>query len=379
MHEIGMDTTNNNPVAGTPLNPYNSSYYTGGSSGGSAYAVGAGLVPFALGCDGGGSIRLPASFCGIYGLKTSHARVSELPTPNLAVTNTVVGPMAGDMSSLEVAYRVMATPDPRHRHASLFPSPRKLTYPPKKILGVYPDWINRADAPVIEACQKAVEYFEQKLGYEVVDIHIPLIHEGQTAHAMSIMSEAVNGTPDTTFLTPANRVLLSVGAQCPASDFIQANRVRSLLMSHLAALYQKYPGLLIVTPTVPTAGWEIKNGAADLVHGVSDGDMSIRSMEYVWLANFSGCPCLQVPVGYADPKKGYGDSKVPVGMMAMGEWGCEDRLVEWGFEAEGYLHGMGKEGGGRRRPGVWVDVLAKATGNEGDGRRSGEDSGKVTP
>lgn len=50
MHEIGMDTTNNNPVAGTPLNPYNSQYYTGGSSGGSGYAVGAGLVPFALGC-----------------------------------------------------------------------------------------------------------------------------------------------------------------------------------------------------------------------------------------------------------------------------------------------------------------------------------------
>ena len=81
MHEIGMDTTNNNPVAGTPLNPYNSQYYTGGSSGGSGYAVGSGLVPFALGCDGGGSIRIPSSFCGVYGLKTSHARVSEHPTP----------------------------------------------------------------------------------------------------------------------------------------------------------------------------------------------------------------------------------------------------------------------------------------------------------
>ena len=50
MHEIGMDTTNNNPIAGTPLNPYNDRYYTGGSSGGSGYAVGSGLVPVALGC-----------------------------------------------------------------------------------------------------------------------------------------------------------------------------------------------------------------------------------------------------------------------------------------------------------------------------------------
>lgn len=56
------DTTNNNPNWGTPLNPYNKGYYTGGSSGGSAYSVAAGLVPFAIGADGGGSIRLPARY-----------------------------------------------------------------------------------------------------------------------------------------------------------------------------------------------------------------------------------------------------------------------------------------------------------------------------
>jgi Asp-tRNA(Asn)/Glu-tRNA(Gln) amidotransferase A subunit family amidase len=266
--------------------------------------------------------------------------------------------MAADMSSLEIAYRVMATPDPSNRHSGLFPPPRKLTTPGPKLLGVYKNWFDRADEPVKTLCQQAIDYYVDMLGYELIDIHIPLIHEGQTAHAMSILSEAVNGTPDTTFLTPANRVLISVGAQCPVSDYIQANRVRNLLMSHLAALYQKHPGLLIVTPSVPTAGWEIKEGDADIKHGVSDGDMSIRSMEYVWLANFSGCPCIQVPVGYAKPRSGYGSDVVPVGMMAMGEWGTEDRLIEWGFEAESYLHK--KREGGRRRPPVWVDVLGKA-------------------
>ncbi|KIW08661.1 uncharacterized protein PV09_00614 [Verruconis gallopava] len=365
MHEIGMDTTNNNPVTGTPLNPYSTHYYTGGSSGGSGYVVGAGLVPFALGCDGGGSIRIPSSFCGIYGLKTSHARVSERPTPNLANTNTVVGPMAADMSSLEVAYRVMAAPDPKNRHSALYPPPRKLSAPSPKLLGVYKNWFERADDNVKALCQQAIDYFVDKLGYERLDIHIPLIHHGQTAHAMSIMSEAVNATPDTSFLTPANRVLLALAAQHPASDYIQANRLRNLLMSHLAALFKQHPGLLIVTPSVPTAGWEIKAGAADLKHGVSDGDMSIRSMEYVWLANFSGCPCLQVPVGYAQPKKGYGTDVVPVGMMAMSEWGSEDRLIEWGFEAESYLHS--KKEGGRRRPPVWVDVLGRAESIRGSG------------
>ena len=71
---------------------------------------------------------------------------------------------------------------------------------------------------------------------------------------------------------------------------------------------------------------------------------------------------MQVPVGYTAPKQGYGKEEedvVPVGMMAMGEWGSEDRLIEWGVEAEGYLHGL--EGGkGRRRPPNWVDVLELA-------------------
>ncbi|KAL8775215.1 MAG: hypothetical protein Q9194_003801, partial [Teloschistes cf. exilis] len=74
MHEIGLDTTNNNPYRGTPLNPHNRNYYTGGSSGGSAYAVAAGLIPISLGADGGGSIRIPSAYCGLYGLKPTHGR-----------------------------------------------------------------------------------------------------------------------------------------------------------------------------------------------------------------------------------------------------------------------------------------------------------------
>ena len=77
MHEMGLDTTNNNVNYGTPLNPHNQKYYTGGSSGGSACSVAQGICPIALGLDGGGSIRLPASFCGVYGLKPTHGRVSE--------------------------------------------------------------------------------------------------------------------------------------------------------------------------------------------------------------------------------------------------------------------------------------------------------------
>ena len=80
MHELGCDTTNLNPLYGTPRNPNNENYYCGGSSGGSAYSVAAGLMPFAMGNDGGGSIRIPAAYTGIYGLKTSAGRVSIRPS-----------------------------------------------------------------------------------------------------------------------------------------------------------------------------------------------------------------------------------------------------------------------------------------------------------
>jgi Asp-tRNA(Asn)/Glu-tRNA(Gln) amidotransferase A subunit family amidase len=262
--------------------------------------------------------------------------------------------MAADMASLEVAYRVMAIPDPLEPSSAMYPAPRPSTNLQPKVLGVYKNWMDRADAPVKSLCEAAIAYYI-KLGYEVIDIHIPLIHDGQTAHALTILSEAVNGFPDTSFLSPATRILLEVGSKCPASDFLQAQRVRQLLMSHLASLFQQYPGLMILTPTTPTVGWPIKS-PSDLKHGVTDGDMSIRSMEYVWLANFTGCPCLQIPVGYAKAAKG--DGIVPIGMMAMGEWGSEDQLIEWGFEGEKYLNEVVE--GGRPRSSAWFDVIGEA-------------------
>jgi Asp-tRNA(Asn)/Glu-tRNA(Gln) amidotransferase A subunit family amidase len=122
-------------------------------------------------------------------------------------------------------------------------------------------------------------------------------------------------------------------------------------MEHLAHLFQKHPGLIIVTPTTPNAGWAIEE--ADLACGMSNANMTLRNMEYVWLANFTGIPCLQMPVGYVDGVKGKG--KVPIGMSGQSEWGSEDALIEFGYDAEKWLHEGLK--GGQPRPEGWVDVL----------------------
>lgn len=359
LSDLHSDTSNNNPIHGTPLNPHNPKYYTGGSSGGSAYAVSTGLVPFAFGADAGGSIRIPSSYCGVYGLKPSHGRISGNPTLNLATTCGVDGPIAASIADLEIAYQVMATPDPSHPSSSRFPPPRPHAGPRRKPLGIYQTWFDRADPSVLNVCHAALDHYKS-LNYEFVDITIPFLPEGQTAHAITSLCEIslANKGPLTDFSAP-NKILISVGRQTPAEDFLLAQKLRNLLMQHLAYLFTTYPGLIIVTPTTANAGWRIAGGDADLKYGVSDANATMRSMEFVWLANFAGCPALSAPVGYVDVD-GDGEGKMPVGLMGMGEWGSEDALIEWGRDGEGILHGDSGDQKGVKRPESWVDVLGMA-------------------
>ncbi|KAK5121091.1 hypothetical protein LTR85_005575 [Meristemomyces frigidus] len=363
MHELGLDTTNNNPNYGTPLNPHNERYYCGGSSGGSGYAVSAGLVPVAIGNDGGGSIRIPSAYCGLYGLKPSHSRVSIRPSSNLAKSTGVAGPMAANMADLEIGYRVMAQPDALDPASKLFLAPSgqaSVRANRKKVLGIYKQWFDRADAPVREACEQTLDYLTSKLDYEIVEITIPMIHEAQLAHAMTIMNEIASGVSSVKDLTPANKVLISTGSKTPAPDFLQAQKLRNLLMQHLAHLYEQHPGMVIVTPTTPNAGWPYH--PADLRYGCSDGNTQIRNMEYVYLANFVGNPAITAPISYLGPAVGSG--KIPIGIMGMGEWCTEDELIAFGYDCETYLNDVYE--GGRVKPGNFVDVmgLVKTIGGE---------------
>ncbi|KAJ5774902.1 Amidase [Penicillium paradoxum] len=373
MHEIGLDTNNNNPNYGTPRNPHNKEYYCGGSSGGSGYAVGAGLVPIALGADGGGSIRIPSSFCGIWGLKPSHGRISGAPSQSLAPTVGVLGPMAASIDDLALAYRVMATPAPALEDpiSSQFPYPTP--YQPNstrpKTIGIVRDWVNRAEKPVRAVLDRALDYYREQ-GYIIIDITIPYLTEGQRAHALTIMAEIASGVDASKIrhLTAPNKVLVSMGMyQITAQDLLASQRLRNLLMTHLSHLFKAHPGLIILSPTTPIPGWRIDGGEADLSHGLSDGKYSVRNMEYVWLANFAGCPAISCPAGYAP------DSGVPIGLMAMGEWGAEEELFAFARDGEAILDlpdGSASEDGaasavqGLRTPAddlcVWEDVIAQA-------------------
>ncbi|KAJ4264245.1 hypothetical protein NW762_005439 [Fusarium torreyae] len=360
MHEFGMDVTGNNPNHGTPLNPFNPGYYVGGSSSGAGYAVGAGLIPIALGGDAGGSIRIPASHCSVFGLKPTHGRLSSFPTPNPAPTCSVQGPIAADMYSLAAVYSVIADPHPTSRFPRLYREPSR---PLTKLLGIYEPWIDLAAPGVQSITKRMVGKLCTDHGYTVVPISIPFTEEGQIAHAMTVLADAASLLPKSANTTAANKLLLTMGRTTPAGDYVLAQKLRSLLMQHLSHLWQMYPGMIIITPTTACGGAPIRGGASELKYGLSDGNLTIESMTYVWLANFCGMPSLSVPAGFVVPEgqDRAGEeadestpNKVPVGLMATGEWCSEKALLEFGVEAEA----VGNDK--RCRPPSWEDVLLQA-------------------
>ncbi|KAK6583261.1 hypothetical protein PZA11_004337 [Diplocarpon coronariae] len=362
MHEFGLDTSGNNPIKGTPPNPYNADYYTGGSSSGCGYAVASGLIPIALGGDGGGSIRIPASFCSVFGLKPSHGRLSFKPCMNHSSTCAVNGPLAADIASLTAFYQVLGAPDP----SSAFPAPSLDILSPSlrknRMLGIPEVWFARSTPAIQRLCRTLIAQMATAHDYSIVPITIPFLAEGQLAHAMTVLTDAATLLPVTRKLTPANRIMIALGTVTPATDYVLAQKLRQLLMQHLAYLWQQHPGMIILTPATSCAGWKV-GAPGELTHGVSDGNTTLQTMEYVWMANFLGLPALAVPVGYVKPEGGEGAGaeaeegtvgKVPVGLMAMGEWGAEEELLRWGLEAE--RAGSPR----RRRPPIWVDVVAQA-------------------
>jgi len=192
---------------------------------------------------------------------------------------------------------------------------------------------------------------------------------------MTVLSDAATALPSTHNLTPANKILIALGTVTPSTDYILAQKLRQLLMQHLSHCWKQHPGMIIVTPTTPCAGWPIGRPEVDLKYGVSDGDTTQSTMEYVWMANFLGVPALSVPVGFvgAQREEGAGEEAdeggIPVGLMGMGEWAEEEGLLEWGAHAEAV--GVDR----RRRPGIWVDVVERARvemQRAGDGGNGGE-------
>lgn len=330
MHEIGINPNGSNARWGAVRNPYNATCDTGGSSSGSAAAVAAGLVPAAIGADGGGSIRIPAGLCGVVGLKPTYGRVSEAGAAPLCWSVGHLGPLAASTADAALIYLTIAGPDPRDANS--------LRHPPVTLagwqntdlhglrLGIYPEWFEHADPEVVAICKAQVEAF-RAAGAEIQTIEIPELDEMRIAHVITILSEMAasmkNYRAQRKLHSGSTRISLAMAEAFTATEYVMAQRMRTRALAHFAAAFTQVDAIL--TPATALAAQPIPEGGAD--GGWSDLSVDTELMRFVFPSNFTGSPAITFPAGY--------DSRgLPVGMQAIGRHWEEHLLLRLAFTAE---------------------------------------------
>ncbi len=190
--EFAMGSSNENSAFGNVLNPIDNTRVPGGSSGGSAAAVAAGLCDVSLGTDTGGSIRQPASFCGVYGLKPTYGRVSRYGLTAFASSFDTIGPFSGNVKDAALVLEVMSGHDDNDSTSSVHPVPDlsgNLLLNGKKLkIGFAKEYLGEGLSPEIKS---TVENLIQKLkssGFEVKEIELP--HTEYTIAAYYILTTA---------------------------------------------------------------------------------------------------------------------------------------------------------------------------------------------
>ncbi|XP_069145922.1 fatty acid amide hydrolase isoform X4 [Solanum lycopersicum] len=303
MHELGLGTTGNNANYGTTRNPHDPERYTGGSSSGPAAIVASGLCSAALGTDGGGSVRIPSSLCGVVGLKSTYGRTDM--TGSLCDDGTVeiIGPIATTVEDTILVYAAILGPSPADR-ISLRPS-----------LPCVPNFPSRESSRSLESL---------RLGKytETVEIVIPELHEMRIAHIVSIGSESLCSlNPDCgdgrgARLTYDTRTNLAFFRSFTAADYVAAQRLRRRLMYFHMEIFKKVD--IIVTPTTGMTAPRIPPSALKV--GETDLQVSGNLMRFIITANLLGLPAVTVPVGY--DKQG-----LPIGMQLIGRPWCEASIL----------------------------------------------------
>lgn len=331
MHEIGINVTGLNPHHGATRNPYDTDHYTGGSSSGSATAVAAGLVPVAIGADGGGSIRIPASFCGLVGLKATFGRVSEHGAAALDWSIAHIGPLAASASDAALTYAVIAGPDPKDTNSLHQPLPTLEGWNNKDLhglrLGVYWPWFRHADAEVVAACEALLKRFES-MGAEICEVTIPDLEANRIAHLVTIVSEMAQAM-EATYKEHHRehgldvRVNLAIARQLSSRDYLLAQRVRTRMIDHFNNAFKQVD--MVLTPTTAIAAPRIKKGALPV--GDSDNTTTIEIMRFVTVANLTGFPAITFPAGYTA-------GGMPIGMQAIGRAWEESTLLRLALAAE---------------------------------------------
>ncbi|MGP0072499.1 MAG: amidase [Bryobacteraceae bacterium] len=293
LHELAYGITSDNPHFGTIRNPRNPKHSPGGSSGGSAVAVATGMAFMATGTDTGGSIRVPASFCGVAGLKPTYGLVDRRGVQALGLSLDHVGPLARTVDDVRLSLYAMA--DAKR----LKPAPASI----REIRVGFPEnfYFETVAPEVKEAVRNAARRAEE-LGVRVIPIRVPDIEALNTAGLLILLSEAA--AVHQPYIDQANLhrrddfgadvlALLDQGLLVRAVDYVNAQRLRKRFLREFHKLFQNIDCLF--TPTTPITAPRIGQTEIEL-DGVQYNTRMLTT-RFVRGFNVLGFPALSIPCG----------------------------------------------------------------------------------
>jgi aspartyl-tRNA(Asn)/glutamyl-tRNA(Gln) amidotransferase subunit A len=316
MHELAYGITSSNPHFGAIRNPWDRDRIPGGSSGGSAAAVAAGMVSMAMGSDTGGSIRIPASFCGVVGLKPTYGRVSRYGTMPLGFSLDHMGQLTRSVRDAGAVLNIIAGYDPRDDTSSRRPVENYVPDIEPTIRGLrigLPEnfYFERLD-PDVDAAVRAAFHAAESHGAEIVPLRVPDIAALNTVARVILLAEASAllepHLEQRDRFGPDVLALLDQGRLLPATDYINAQRLRRAMQRQFADLWSRVDCLF--TPTTPITAPRIGETATTI--GGQSQDVRLATTRLVRAINALGLPAVSVPCG-AD-RRG-----LPIGLQIVGQ------------------------------------------------------------
>jgi len=316
-----------NPVFGTTLNPVDPSRSAGGSSGGAAAALASGMVPLADGSDMGGSLRNPASFCGVVGMRPSLGRVPEWPHPNMWETTSVGGPLARNVGDLALLLSVLAGPDPRAPHA--LGDPGSAFAPPVSgtLHGLRVAWsldlggAFDVDAEVARVIEDAGRLMARN-GARTFGAWPELEHADETFrtlrawHFQARYGGLLRAHPDKVKASLADNI--RAGKPLTGADVARAYERRTELAHVMRRFFADYDVLVMPVSQVPPfpADQEFPRE----ING-TPLESYLDWMRSAYFITVTGCPAISVPAGRTS-------DGLPVGVQIVAPHGADRRLLE---------------------------------------------------
>jgi aspartyl-tRNA(Asn)/glutamyl-tRNA(Gln) amidotransferase subunit A len=322
-HEIALGVTGDNPHYGTARNPWNKTRIPGGSSSGSAIAVSTGMALGALGTDTGGSIRIPASLCGVVGFKPTYGRVSLRGVFPLSWNLDHVGPLTKTVEDAALIMQVISVYDP------MDPASIKILMGDylghlvddvdgRKIAFGVGEYIEGSDSAVLDAVRAAAQVF-RSMGCKIEEVNVDWLREAALANktmtqadGAAVHRERLKEQPD--WFGEDIRRRLEDGAKTTSTEYILARRTQTEIRKRCEHFFETHD--LLILPTTPIT--------APPIEGLDALEQAARLTRFTAPFNLTGLPALSVPCGFTG-------NGLPIGLQIVSRAWADSKVLNAGY------------------------------------------------